>query len=72
MFSDDVAFDNRKKKSVFFFKLNKPLATNTVLLSFTILNTSQLQTHILLSNVFIVPQHYLVPWSSDNHGDSGF
>lgn len=62
MFSDIVAFDNRRK---FRFSVetepSKPLATNVVLVSWTILNTSLLQTDILLSNVIIVPQHYLVP-----------
>lgn len=71
MFSDIVAFDNRKN---FRFPVktepSRPLATNVVLVSLTILNTSLLQTDILLSNVIIVPQHYRVPWSSDHHGDS--
>jgi len=61
VFAGDVASDNRKKSGVFEVELNKSLATNTVLVSLTILNTSQLQIDILLSNVIIVPQHYLVP-----------
>lgn len=63
----------KENQGVFFeTELSKPLRINTVLLSLAILNTSQLQTDILLCNVILVPQHYLVPWSSENHGDNRF